>query len=207
MELISHYFPGITPSQIQQFAMMPELYNEWNAKINVISRKDIEHLVERHILHSLAIAKILKPIKGTTFMDVGTGGGFPGIPLAIMFPESSFYLIDSIGKKITVVQDIIEKLGLKNVKTDKLRVEEISDKFDFILSRAVTDLNVFYQWTKGKIDNNQNNSLPNGILYLKGGDIENEIKIIKAKVKIYEINDFFSESFYQTKKIIHIYNT
>jgi len=140
-------------------------------------------------------------------MDVGTGGGFPGIPLAIMFPESSFYLIDSIGKKITVVQDIIEKLGLKNVKTDKLRVEEISDKFDFILSRAVTDLNVFYQWTKGKIDNNQNNSLPNGILYLKGGDIENEIKIIKAKVKIYEINDFFSESFYQTKKIIHIYNT
>ena len=207
MELISHYFPNLTPSQIHQFAMLPELYNEWNTKINVISRKDIEHLVERHILHSLAIAKILKPIKGTTFMDVGTGGGFPGIPLAIMFPESSFYLIDSIGKKITVVQDIIEKLGLKNVKTDKLRVEEVSDKFDFILSRAVTDLNVFYQWTKSKVSPISKNNLANGILYLKGGEIENEIKIIKAKVKIYEINDFFSESFYQTKKIIHIYNT
>jgi 16S rRNA (guanine527-N7)-methyltransferase len=206
MKLILKYFPEITSLQIRQFNLLPGLYNDWNSKINVISRKDIDYLEERHILHALSIAKIFKPLKGTTFIDVGTGGGFPGIPLAIMFPDSNFHLVDSIGKKILVVQDIIDKLGLTNVKAEKLRVEELNTKYDFIISRAVTELPVFYKWTKNMINKNGHNNISNGIIYLKGGDIENEIKFLKSKTRIFDISDFFSEPFYQTKKIIHIFN-
>lgn len=206
VNLILKYFPELSQIQLGQFNMLPELYNDWNSKINVISRKDIDLLEERHMLHSLAIAEILKPVKGTTFIDVGTGGGFPGIPLAIMFPECSFHLVDSIGKKISVVQDIADKIGLKNVKAEKTRVEEINNKYDFVISRAVTDLSVFYKWTRSKINNSHKNELRNGILYLKGGDIFDEIRGIKARVNIFEIKEFFQEPFYQTKKIIHIAN-
>jgi 16S rRNA (guanine527-N7)-methyltransferase len=205
MRLISNYFPELTPKQIRQFNLLPELYNDWNSKINVISRKDIDYLEERLILHSLSIAKLFKPVRGTSFIDVGTGGGFPGIPLAIMFPESDFHLVDSIGKKILVVQDVINKLGLTNVKAEKLRVEELHTKYDFVISRAVTELSVFFKWTRNIINLNGNNNISNGILYLKGGEIENEIKSLKTKTRIFEISDFFSEPFYQTKKIIHIY--
>ena len=205
MNLVFKYFPELTQLQIERFNKLPDLYNDWNSKINVVSRKDIEHIEERHILHSLAIAKILKPVKGTAFLDVGTGGGFPGIPLAIMYPECTLHLVDSIGKKILVVQDIAEKLGLTNVRAEKLRVEELKTKYDFIVSRAVTELPVFYKWTKSKISDIERNTIPNGILYLKGGDIDSEIKALKANINIFEINEFFLEPFYQTKKIIHIY--
>jgi 16S rRNA (guanine527-N7)-methyltransferase len=206
MDILKKYF-ALTSVQEQQFAALQGIYIKWNAQINVISRKDIENLYERHVLHSLGIAKVIKFKKNTRILDVGTGGGFPGIPLAIIFPECSFYLVDSIGKKITVVNAVIEELGLKNVKPIQQRAENINDKFDFIVSRAVAELPEFYCWVKNKIKKENFNDLTNGILYLKGGDVEKEIANYKSPIayKIYELKEFFYEDFFETKKLIYIY--
>jgi 16S rRNA (guanine527-N7)-methyltransferase len=204
ISLILKYFPGITETQKQQFAQLKPLYTEWNSQINVISRKDIEQLYERHVLHSLGIAKIIEFKDNTKIMDVGTGGGFPGIPLAILFPECRFYLIDSIGKKIKVVNAVAEALGLENVYAEQIRAEEMKDKFDFIVSRAVTRLPEFQQWVKGKILKTNFNDLPNGILYLKGGDLTEELASIKQNTKTFELSDFFQEEFFETKKVVYV---
>ncbi|NTW32389.1 MAG: 16S rRNA (guanine(527)-N(7))-methyltransferase RsmG [Bacteroidetes bacterium] len=203
MEIIKKYF-NLTLQQEQSFAKLKEIYASWNERINVISRKDIENLYERHILHSLGIAKVLQFKKHTSILDVGTGGGFPGIPLAIMFPECSFTLVDSIGKKITVVNAVIEELELTNTKAFQTRAENINGKFDFIVSRAVTELPDFYEWVKNKIIKNGFNNLPNGILYLKGGDIAQELLKLKTKNKIFGLKDFFDEEFFETKKVVYL---
>lgn len=203
MELILKYFPNLTEVQIQQFKLLETLYKDWNLKINVVSRKDIDELYLRHVLHSLAIAKVISFKDGSNIMDVGTGGGFPGIPLAIMFPECSFHLVDSIAKKLKVVNHVVEGLNLTNVKTTHTRVEEIDDTYDFIVSRAVAAMPTFVHWTKGKIKKPQNNALKNGILYLKGGDLTEELKNYKT-ITTYHLKDFYSEDFYQTKKVIHL---
>jgi len=203
MHLIRKYFPDLTETQIIQFSSLENLYNEWNARINVISRKDIEHLYERHILHSLAIAKVISFVPGTRILDAGTGGGFPGIPLAILFPYADFTLNDSIGKKIKVVNEISSSLGLHNVKTSNARAEQIKGKFDFIVSRAVTTFPEFYSWVKGKIQHMDKNSVSNGILYLKGGELTAELKEFSGGIKIYNLNQFFTEEFFETKKLIH----
>ncbi|MFA4851375.1 MAG: 16S rRNA (guanine(527)-N(7))-methyltransferase RsmG [Bacteroidales bacterium] len=208
MDIIKKYF-SLTSEQERRFALLQDIYTKWNAQINVISRKDIENLYERHVLHSLGIAKVIKFKKNTRILDVGTGGGFPGIPLAIIFPECSFYLVDSIGKKITVVNAVIEELGLKNAKAIRQRAENINDKFDFIVSRAVAELPEFYCWVKNKIKKENFNDLTNGILYLKGGDVEKEIAIANRQSlithKIYELKDFFEEEFFVTKKVVYLY--
>ena len=187
-----------------EFNQLPGLYNFWNSQINVISRKDIDLLFERHILHSLGIAKIISFLPGEKVLDVGTGGGFPGIPLAILFPETEFYLVDAIGKKIKVVQEIGKGLGLKNVKSAHQRAEHVNEKFDFVVSRAVTRLIDFYPWVKGKFNKQSNNTLPNGILYLKGGDLTEEIKEYGLKVQQYHLKDYFEEEFFETKQVIYI---
>ncbi len=203
MELILKYFPNLTKDQIHKFELLESLYKDWNLKINVVSRKDIDELYLRHVLHALAIAKVIVFKDDSRIMDVGTGGGFPGIPLAIMFPECSFHLVDSIAKKLKVVNSVVEGLGLTNVKTTHTRVEEINETYDFIVSRAVAAMPTFVHWTKGKIAKQQNNELKNGILYLKGGDLTEELKDYKA-ITIYNIKDFYSEDFYNTKKVVHL---
>lgn len=204
MDHIKKYFPNLTSQQQAQFAALPDLYATWNAQINVISRKDIEHLIERHIIHSLAIAKIITFANGTKVMDVGTGGGFPGIPLAILFPEVDFVLVDSIGKKIKVVNEVTTALALQNVKGVHARAEQIDEQFDFIVSRAVTALPVFMEWVAGKIKKKGINALENGILYLKGGDLDAELIPLKQYWKVYNLKDTFDEPFFETKKVVHI---
>ncbi len=205
MEIIRKYFPGLTKKQEQQFEQLFPLYIDWNSKINVISRKDTDHLYERHVLHSLSIAKIVQFKKNTYILDAGTGGGFPGIPLAIYFPEVQFFLVDSIGKKITVINEIVRALGLSNITAEKTRVETIDNKFDFIISRAVTALPVFTKWVFPLISDYHRNSLSNGILYLKGGDFSGELNKLNYSSNVYAINQFFDEPFFETKYIIHIY--
>lgn len=203
MELILKYFPHLTDDQITKFRALQSLYEDWNLKINVVSRKDIDELYLRHVLHSLAIAKFINFNDGSKILDVGTGGGFPGIPLAIMFPECSFHLVDSIAKKIKVVDEVVEGLGLENVKTTNSRVEDINDNYDFIISRAVAAMPTFVHWTKGKIAKEQKHTIKNGILYLKGGDLEEELKDYK-NIMIYNLGDYFSEDFYDTKKLVYL---
>ena len=203
MEEILKYFPDLTENQIEQFRKLEALYLDWNAKINVISRKDIEQLYVKHVLHSLAIAKIQKFESGTYVLDVGTGGGFPGIPLAILFPETRFYLIDVILKKINVVKAVAEAIGLKNVKAEQLRAENVKGDFDFIVSRAVTNMPDFFSWVKDKIKKQNKHELKNGILYLKGGDLTEELKDF-PKATEYAIADFFDDEFFETKKVVHL---
>lgn len=204
VELIYSYFPDLTPEQKERFANLGPLYREWNEKINVISRKDMDDFWVHHVLHSLAIAKVIRFLPGTKIMDVGTGGGFPGIPLAILFPEVQFYLVDSIGKKIKVVEGVRDNLGLTNVRAEQIRVENVSEKQDFIVSRAVTAFPGFVKLIKGKINTESRHHLPNGLLYLKGGDFEEEIGPFRSRIKIYPIPDYFSEEFFETKKIIYL---
>ena len=203
MEEILKYFPNITEIQKEQFAKLDFLYHDWNAKINVISRKDIDELYTKHILHSLGIAKIIKFEPGTFVLDVGTGGGFPGIPLAILFPETRFYLIDVIAKKIKVVQAVAEALELKNVKAEQLRAELVKGDFDFIVSRAVTNMPDFVSWIKDKIKKKSKHELKNGILYLKGGDLTEELAAF-PKATEYNLADFFEDEFFETKKVVHL---
>lgn len=201
--LIQKYFPGLNSQQISQFEQLHELYSHWNSQINVISRKDIDLLYERHVLHSLGIAKAMEFKPGTKILDVGTGGGFPGIPLAIMFPESDFLLVDSIGKKIKVVNEVSAGLKLTNVTGRQQRAEEVKEKFHFVVSRAVTEFPVFYNWVKDKFLKDNFNDLPNGILYLKGGDLQEEFGKLYGKAKFYDLKDFFSEEFFETKKVVY----
>lgn len=203
-DLILKYFPNITPKQREQFDQLPALYNHWNNQINVISRKDIDQLYERHVLHSLGIAKVVSFLPNEHVLDVGTGGGFPGIPLAILFPETQFYLVDSIGKKIKVVNEVASALGLKNLKAAHLRAEQVDEKFDFVVSRAVTRLKEFYPWVQGKFSRASKNKLPNGILYLKGGDLEQEIAESGLAVQQYHLKDYFEEEFFETKQVVYI---
>lgn len=204
MDIILKYFPDLTETQKEQFAALKPLYEDWNSKINVISRKDMDNFYEHHVLHSLAIAKVQQFKTMAEILDVGTGGGFPGIPLAILFPHSNFNLVDSIGKKIKVVQAVAESLQLKNVRAEQIRAEQVEGDFDFIVSRAVTDLSQFTGWVKGKVSDAHYHTLRNGILYLKGGDLTEELAPFKKKVRTWDISDFYSEEFFETKKVIYL---
>ena len=203
MKEITKYFPNLTDNQLVQFQKLEELYHYWNAKINVISRKDIDELYVKHILHSLGIAKVMSFEPKATVLDVGTGGGFPGIPLAILFPETRFYLIDVIAKKIKVVNEVVAALGLENVKAEQLRAENMKGEFDFIVSRAVTNMPDFVSWIKDKIKKQNKHKLKNGILYLKGGDLTEELKDFPNATE-YNLSDYFSEEFFETKKVVHL---
>ena len=203
MEAILKHFPNLTDVQKEQFQQLNSLYHDWNEKINVISRKDIDALYTKHVLHSLGIAKIQSFEPGTFVLDVGTGGGFPGIPLAILFPETRFYLIDVIAKKIKVVQAVADALGLKNVKAEQIRAENVKGDFDFIVSRAVTNMPDFVSWVKTKIKKQHKHELKNGILYLKGGDLTEELKDF-PKATLYDLADFFEDEFFETKKVVHL---
>lgn len=204
METINLYFPDLSSVQIEQFSKLAELYSFWNQQINVISRKDTENFYERHVLHSLGIAKVLNFKNGTKIMDVGTGGGFPGIPLAILFPECEFILVDSIGKKIKVVNEVAAALGLSNVHGIHERAEKVEGTFDFIVSRAVTQMPEFIGWVKNKISKTSKNVLPNGILYLKGGDLSEEMKTVKQWRKEYNLKEYFEGEFFETKKVVYV---
>jgi 16S rRNA (guanine527-N7)-methyltransferase len=203
-EVIFHYFPDLSQKQKDQFAQLFELYKEWNDKINVISRKDVENLFINHVLHSLGIAKVMAFKPGASVLDVGTGGGFPGIPLAILFPETNFHLVDSIGKKITVVKGVAEGIGLKNVKAEQIRAEQIKGQYDFIVSRAVTRIKEFYGWIHNKTKKQSVHPLDNGILYLKGGDLDEELAELKKIHQIYDLSDYFKEEFFETKKVVFV---
>lgn len=205
VDLIYHYFPSLTEDQKEKFRELEILYREWNSKINVVSRKDIDELYERHVLHSLGIARVISFKEGAEVLDVGTGGGFPGIPLAILFPQAQFHLVDSIGKKITVVQNVANALGLKNVKAEQIRAEQINYKYDFIVSRAVTRLSIFMGWVKGKVKKDHAHELKNGVLYLKGGELQEELQEAKVKYKVYPLKDHFKEDFFDTKAVVHVY--
>ncbi len=204
MEQIKYHFPSLSSVQIEQFTVLESLYSHWNEQINVISRKDIENFYERHVLHSLGIAKVLEFKKGTDVLDVGTGGGFPGIPLAILFPDTHFTLVDSIGKKIKVVQEVASALGLKNVTAIHQRAEEVKGKFDFVVSRAVTKMSDFIPWVEKKIKQESIHSLKNGILYLKGGELKEEMRLVKQKNKAYHLPLFYKEEFFETKQVVYV---
>jgi len=203
-DIILKYFPNLSEKQLEQFSRLFDLYSFWNAQINVISRKDIEELYGRHVLHSLGIAKICTFKAGESVLDVGTGGGFPGIPLAILFPETQFYLVDSIGKKIKVVNEVAAALGLENLRADHLRAEQVKEKFNFVVSRAVTRLGEFYPWIQGKFKKDSINAIPNGILYLKGGDLAEEIAASKLKAELYPLSAYFEEDFFETKYVVYV---
>jgi 16S rRNA (guanine527-N7)-methyltransferase len=201
---IFQYFPNLSTEQQKQFEALDELYRFWNAQINVVSRKDIDMLYEHHVLHSLSIAKVLEFLPGETVLDVGTGGGFPGIPLAILFPETSFHLVDSIGKKIKVVQEVAQALGLKNIKASHMRAEEVKGTVDFVISRAVTQLKEFYPWVRAKLRKGGKNTLANGVLYLKGGDLTEELAAAKLKgVQQFAITKYFPQDFFATKYVVY----
>ncbi len=204
ISVLLKYFPDLTEHQQQQFAALQGLYEHWNAQINVVSRKDIDLLYERHVLHSLGIAKVIQFKPNTRIMDVGCGGGFPGIPLAILFPECKFYLIDAIAKKIKVVNEVATAVGLKNLIAEQKRAEDVPEKFEFVVSRAVTEASVFYRWVQNKISKKQFNELPNGILFLKGGELEEEFKLFKKQAVFYDLKDFFTEDFFETKKVVYL---
>jgi len=203
MQLIKHYFPELSEEQGVQFEQLEELYKDWNLKINVVSRKDIDELYLRHVLHSLAIAKLIAFKPGTKIIDVGTGGGFPGIPLAIMFPETNFHLVDSIAKKLKVVDEVVAGLGLTNVKTSHCRVEEIKDTYDFVVSRAVAAMPTFVHWVKDRVAKKQRHELKNGIIYLKGGDLAEEL-VDFPKATVYDLSEYYQEEFFETKKLVHL---
>jgi 16S rRNA (guanine527-N7)-methyltransferase len=203
MEIILKYFPNLTESQMEQFGKLEALYKFWNEQINVISRKDIDEIYTHHVLHSLGIAKVQSFLPKSKILDIGTGGGFPGIPLAILFPETQFYLVDSIGKKIKVVNEVSSAIGLTNVKAEQMRAELVNEEFDFIVSRAVTNMDDFAKWTKGKIAKKQRHELKNGILYLKGGDLTEELQNF-PKATEYNLTDYFDNDFFETKKVVHI---
>jgi 16S rRNA (guanine527-N7)-methyltransferase len=204
MEIIQKYFPDLSEKQIELFRQLQPLYADWNAMINVISRKDFSEFYERHVLHSLGIARFIRFTRNTRVLDVGTGGGFPGIPLAIMFPEAQFHLVDSIGKKIKVVKNVSEALGLQNLTAEQIRAEQLREKYDFVVSRAVTRLPEFVQWINFNISKQQRNALPNGILYLKGGDLKEELQPFGRKVFVQELSEYFEEPFFDTKKVVHL---
>ena len=204
MQIILKYFPELTERQKEQFAALLPLYEEWNSKINLISRKDMCNFYEHHVLHSLAIAKVMRFNPMAEALDVGTGGGFPGIPLAIMFPETKFHLVDSIGKKIAVVADVAQRLGLANVRAEQTRAEQVPGEYDFVVSRAVTALPEFVKWVRGKFSDSHYHTLRNGILYLKGGDLTAETAPFGKKVQMYDISDYFDEEFFETKKVVYL---
>lgn len=204
VDIIFRYFPQVTDVQQKQFAQLFDLYREWNDKINVVSRKDIDNLYVNHVLHSLGIARVNSFLPGSRVLDVGTGGGFPGIPLAILFPETQFHLVDSIGKKITVVRAVSEGVGLKNVKAEQIRAEEIKGEYEFVVSRAVTRLKEFYGWIHRKVKKESIHELKNGILYLKGGDLQEELAEARKAYTLYNLSDYFTEEFFETKKVVHV---
>lgn len=206
MDILLKYFPDLSKQQLKQFNQLQSLYEEWNAQINVISRKDTENFYERHVLHSLAISKVMSFKDNSDILDIGTGGGFPGIPLAILYPNCQFVLVDSIGKKIKVVNEVANALGLKNVIGIHERAEKIDQQFDFIVSRAVTSMPAFLQWTKDKFKKKSQNELKNGILYLKGGDLSEEMSEVKKFYKITDLSTFFEEEFFETKKVVYVRN-
>jgi 16S rRNA (guanine527-N7)-methyltransferase len=203
-QLILSYFPNLSEKQIEQFDRLQELYADWNAKINVISRKDMDQFYIHHVLHSLGIAQVMRFQPGTKVLDIGTGGGFPGIPLAILFPETHFHLVDSIGKKITVVKEVAKALKLSNVEAQQARAETLVRKYDFVISRAVTRMINFYPWVKGKIKREDFNEFPNGILYLKGGDVDEEMEETGKSYVTYHLSDYFKEDFFETKKVVYM---
>ncbi|MFM7485411.1 MAG: 16S rRNA (guanine(527)-N(7))-methyltransferase RsmG [Cytophagales bacterium] len=202
--IIQKYFPAITDQQQKQFAMLGDLYRERNEKINVISRKDVDNLYVNHVLHSLGIAKVIEFSAGASILDVGTGGGFPGIPLAIMFPETKFHLVDSIGKKITVVKAVAEGVGITNITAEQIRAEQLKTRYDFVVSRAVTRMKEFYGWINKNIRPDSLHPLDNGILYLKGGDLDEEMNELKKRYSTYDLTDYFEEEFFQTKKVVYV---
>lgn len=202
--LFASYFPGLTAKQLQQLEQLEAVYQDWNAKINVISRKDMDQFYIHHVLHSLGIAKVIEFQPGTKVLDIGTGGGFPGIPLAILFPDTHFHLVDSIGKKITVVKEVAKALKLTNVEAQQARAEALVRKYDFVVSRAVTRMIQFYPWVKGKIKKEDINDYPNGILYLKGGDVDEEMEETGKSYVCYHLEDYFKEEFFQTKKVVYM---